>query len=321
MTAKSSQLFVFSQHNAKCGSQRHPVKRDLLAGASAAVVAVGVLHPIDTLKTNIHLEQGKVTGIKNILATLGNGRGIIRQLYKGFGIIVLGSACASAVRLAVFEYLKRNYVTGRKEENPTVFYTTCSCLAGLASSVIYVPFESTKQRLQSGMYPSTFQCILDGWKRRGFRSFYLGWTATVVRDLPFTVIELTVYERLKDWWRQKKTRGRVTNSVVLQLTPVESMFLGCLAAGFGGFLTCPLDVVKTRVMTSPFGNGGIPLRNIRRVVMDIAKREGIFGFFRGVVPRIVQLGLMGSIFFTTFETCKNWWNRYFLEYEGDALGM
>jgi len=225
MTAKTSQLFVFSQHNAKCGSQRHPVKRDLLAGASAAVVAVGVLHPIDTLKTNIHLEQGKVTGIKNILATLGNGRGIIRQLYKGFGIIVLGSACASAVRLAVFEYLKRNYVTGRKEENPTVFYTTCSCLAGLASSVICrfllllskpnytcridVPFESTKQRLQSGMYPSTFQCILDGWKRRGFRSFYLGWTATVVRDLPFTVIELTVYERLKDWWRQKKTRGRV----------------------------------------------------------------------------------------------------------------
>ncbi|PYD20872.1 MC/SLC25 family protein, partial [Pseudomonas syringae] len=111
--------------------QQQLIGRDLFAGATAAVTAVGILHPIDTLKTKIHLERRK--GLRR-LATL-SGRGI-RLLYKGFGIIVFGSAVASAVRLAVFEYLKRNFVAELKEENRTFCYTTCSCVAGLVSSVI-----------------------------------------------------------------------------------------------------------------------------------------------------------------------------------------
>ncbi|GJQ15436.1 hypothetical protein GpartN1_g7227.t1 [Galdieria partita] len=296
-------------------SQR--IGRDLFAGATAAVTAVGILHPIDTLKTKIHIERGNIKGWRRLATLVSSCRGI-RVLYKGLGIIVLGSAVASAVRLAVFEHLKRNIVGEFKEEKRTFYYTACSCVAGLVSSMIYVPFESTKQRLQSGLYSSAMQCIGDGWRQRGFRSFYLGWTATIVRDLPFTVIELTLYERFKDLWRYKKAQKHSDTS---PFSPMESMWIGCLAASIGGFLTCPLDVVKTRVMTSPFGSGGVPLRNIRWVIVDVAKKEGISGFFRGVIPRVVQLGLMGSLFFTVFETCKNEWNKFFVEYEKYSLGL
>ncbi|EME26688.1 mitochondrial carrier (BOU / S-adenosylmethionine carrier) isoform 2 [Galdieria sulphuraria] len=286
------------------GPQR--LGRDLFAGATAAVTAVAVLHPIDTLKTKIHLERGNRKEIRRLAALVLSCRGI-SQLYKGFHIIVLGSAFASAVRLAFFEHLKRHFVAELKEEKRTFGYTACSCFAGLASSLIYVPFESVKQRVQSGLYSSAIHCIRDGWRQRGFRSFYLGWTATLVRDLPFTVIELTLYECFKDLLRRKRNQE---HSAMSQFSPLESMLIGCLAASIGGFLTCPLDVVKTRVMTSPFGRDGVPLRNIHWVILDMTKKEGISGFFRGVLPRVVQLGLMGSLFFTTFETCKNGWDKH-----------
>ncbi|GJD05564.1 S-adenosylmethionine carrier 1, chloroplastic/mitochondrial [Galdieria sulphuraria] len=236
------------------GPQR--LGRDLFAGATAAVTAVAVLHPIDTLKTKIHLERGNRKEIRRLAALVLSCRGI-SQLYKGFHIIVLGSAFASAVRLAFFEHLKRHFVAELKEEKRTFGYTACSCFAGLASSLIYVPFESVKQRVQSGLYSSAIHCIRDGWRQRGFRSFYLGWTATLVRDLPFT-------------------------------EP-------------GAFCHVPI-FASGKVMTSPFGRDGVPLRNIHWVILDMTKKEGISGFFRGVLPRVVQLGLMGSLFFTTFET-------------------
>eukprot|EP00871_Galdieria_phlegrea_P005044 jgi/Galph1/5540/GphlegSOOS_G4181.1 len=280
---------------AEDSSHAGTIVRDLVAGATAAVAAVGVVHPVDTLKTIIQVQQ-KTFRVKQktlIASILSSSSG---------ATCTKGSAAASAVRLTIFERLKKSVTPYFKATSRTAGYAACSCLAGLVN----VPFESTKQRLQSGLYRNALECIADGWRNRGLRSLYIGWSATVARDLPFTIIELTVYERLKEFWKLKK---KLNGSNAHVVTPREGMVIGCLAAGLGGFVTCPLDVIKTRVMTSPYSVNGLPMRNIRLVVQDIVRNDGLSGFFRGAVPRVAQLSLMGSIFFASFETCKNIWSQ------------
>jgi len=68
-----------------------------------------------------------------------------------------------------------------------------------------------------------------------------------MRDLPFDAIEFPFYEFLKSSFRRHLKRD---------LFAWENSLCGCLAGGVTAAVTTPLDVIKTRIMTSPdlYGN-------------------------------------------------------------------
>ena len=84
-------------------------------------------------------------------------------------------------------------------------------------------------------------------KTEGLRGLYRGWGALAMRDLPFDAIEFPFYEFLKSSFRRHMNR---------ELYAWENSFCGCLAGGVTAAVTTPLDVIKTRIMTSPdlYGN-------------------------------------------------------------------
>ena len=76
--------------------------------------------------------------------------------------------------------------------------------------------------------------------KEGVRGMYAGYSSFLLRDLPFDAIQFCVYEQAKSVWQLAVGR---------ELTTPEIGTIGALAGAFTGFITTPLDVLKTRLMT------------------------------------------------------------------------
>ena len=113
----------------------------------------------------------------------------------------------------------------------------------LASCIIRVPTEVVKQRAQAMSQHSSlsaFKEILAAKQESVFRGLYRGFGITIMREIPFTMIQFPLYEAMKRW--QANRRGK------LKANPFEAAVCGCIAGGVGAAFTTPLDVLKTRIM-------------------------------------------------------------------------
>lgn len=70
---------------------------------------------------------------------------------------------------------------------------------------------------------------------------FSGYKATIFRDLPFSALQFAFYEQEREW--AKSWVGSRDIGLTLEILTAAT------AGGMAGVLTCPLDVVKTRIQT------------------------------------------------------------------------
>jgi solute carrier family 25 S-adenosylmethionine transporter 26 len=79
----------------------------------------------------------------------------------------------------------------------------------------------------------------------GISGFFVGFYATLVRDVPYTMLELGLYENIKDFMKKRKLRNYPHES---RLTFKEELFAAAVAGGISALVTTPFDLVKTKLM-------------------------------------------------------------------------
>ncbi|GAB5353835.1 hypothetical protein AAMO2058_000068200 [Amorphochlora amoebiformis] len=246
----------------------------LIAGGIAGTVVDVSLFPIDTLKTRLQSSQGfqAAGGFKNV--------------YSGLYAVLLGSAPNAAMFFATYEvtktFLQTSYTT------PLMAQCAAGAVAAVASCTARVPADNAKQKVQAGRYLTTTAAIRGIYKKEGFRGFFVGFRATVLREMPFSVVQFTVWEQLK-WYFQTRSQRRIT--------AWESGLCGSLAGALAAAITTPIDVLKTRQMigeTSGTESAG-------RALYSIYKREGISGLFSGFIPRVQLCFFGGLLFFSAYD--------------------
>lgn len=114
----------------------------------------------------------------------------------------------------------------------------------VAACAVRVPTEVVKQRAQASQFPSSWQALRHIFAaNKGvatiWQEFYRGWGVTVMREIPFTVIQFPLWEAMKAWRGQKK--GSKANAI-------ESAVFGSISGAIAAAATTPLDVLKTRLM-------------------------------------------------------------------------
>jgi hypothetical protein len=129
-----------------------------------------------------------------------------------------------------------------------------------------VPSEVLKTRLQlQGRYNNPFfnsgynyRSTLDATRTiirsEGLSALFYGYKATIFRDLPFSALQFAFYEQGQTW--AKTWVGNRDIGLPLEILTAAS------AGGLAGVITCPLDVVKTRIQTqvNPTAPAPIPSR-------------------------------------------------------------
>lgn len=234
---------------------RPPYAHAMLAGGLGGCLGDMLMHSLDTVKTR---QQGdphmppKYTSMGNTYWTILKQEGVGRGLYGGVTPAFVGSFVGTVIFFGCYESSKRAMID--YGITPSVAYFASGWCADLAASPLYVPTEVLKTRLQlqgkynnpyftSGYnYRSTIHAFKTIYRMEGWRELFSGYKATLLRDLPFSALQFTFYEQEQKWAKAWVGPGKEIG------LPLE-ILTGASAGGMAGVLTCPMDVVKTRIQT------------------------------------------------------------------------
>jgi solute carrier family 25 S-adenosylmethionine transporter 26 len=168
----------------------------------------------------------------------------------------------------------------------------------IAACSIRVPTEVIKQRAQAKQYKSSLAALAATLTRRQeiglvgvWRELYRGWAITIMREVPFTVIQFPLWEAMKE--AQRRRTGEKT------ISALESGLFGSLAGAVAAGVTTPLDVLKTRMMLSREKQKMVPL------LVQILKDSGPKAFFAGLAPRVMWISLGGAVFLGSYQLAIN----------------
>ncbi|KAI4352769.1 hypothetical protein L6164_006990 [Bauhinia variegata] len=250
-----------------------------IAGGAAGVVVETALYPIDTIKTRLQ-------------AARGGGRIILKGLYSGLAGNLAGVLPASAIFVGVYEPVKQTLLKSFPDNLSALAHLTAGAIGGAASSIIRVPTEVVKQRMQTGQFNSAPDAIRLIVTKEGFKGLYAGFGSFLLRDLPFDAIQFCIYEQLRIGYKLAAQRD---------LKDPENAMLGAFAGAVTGAVTTPLDVVKTRLMVQGSQHH---YKGISDCIRTIVKEEGAHALFKGIGPRVLWIGIGGSIFFGVLEKTK-----------------
>ena len=262
-----------------------PFVVSLISGGMAGTAVDVSLFPLDTIKTRLQAEQGfwKAGGFRNI--------------YAGLGAAALGSAPTAALFFCTYDTAKHVLVNKLAVAPEPACHMTAAALGEVAACLIRVPVEIIKQRRQAdakGLASS--QILRSVIKTEGFSGLYRGFLSTVIRDTPFSLLQLPVWELLKKLW------SRYQNEPV---HPLQSAVCGAVAGGFSGAVTTPLDVAKTRIMLAEFGSELAQRDSIIYTLKMVGQERGLSGLYAGVLPRTIWISIGGFVFFGVYEKCKS----------------
>lgn len=262
----------------------------LMAGGAATAVAVCSVHPLDTLKT-VQQSAAAASGSGPLRAFFGLVRRGPSSVYAGVGSALGSQVPAGAIKFAAYEALigTANRHFSRVPQPLRDF--GCAALAFVACSVVLMPGEVIKQRLQAGMHKSAGDAVRAALRDGGIRGLYAGYGSLLVRDVPYTALEYGSYAAFKRGARAVARRKK--------LRPAEEWTCGGLAGGFTGLVTTPLDVAKTRLVVA-----GAQYKGIADVLRKTAVKEGIPGLFKGSSARVAWLVPFTAIFFGIHEASK-----------------
>lgn len=299
-----------------------PFWKHSLAGSIAGVMEHSCFFPLDTIKTC--LQSGRVKGINGsrgmIAFVRSNGVG---SLFRGLPAVVFGNVPAHASMFTTYELSKRwmsriaARLQGRSEDRPgklrnvnmgvfnsVVSPAVCGGLSTISHDVIATPIDVVKQRLQVGSYKGMRDCIVTMLRNEGLRSFYRSLPITLFMNIPQTGLFVLLNENIKSL-----VGGREPRKDSLRQNTHNFAIAG-VSGGVAGFITTPLDVIKTKLQTqachvSRSETFRVVYPSVKRAFFDTFRRQGIRGMYSGALARAFLIAPSYALCWGTYETVKN----------------
>ncbi|XP_042019026.1 S-adenosylmethionine carrier 1, chloroplastic/mitochondrial-like isoform X3 [Salvia splendens] len=231
-----------------------------VAGAAAGTVVEAVLYPVDTIKTRLQ-------------AVRGGGEIVLKGLYSGLAGNLAGVIPASALFIGVYEPTKQKLLDIFPQNLSAVAHLAAGAIGGAASSIVRVPTEVIKQRIQTGQFASAPEAVRVIVAKEGFRGLFAGYGSFLLRDLPFDAIQFCIYEQLRIGYKLAFLMLQARRD----LNGPENAIIGAFAGAITGAVTTPLDMVKTRLMIQ---GSAKQYDGIFHCVDTIIREEGSSAFFR-----------------------------------------
>lgn len=125
-------------------------------------------------------------------------------MYSGLSIAALGSAPGAALFFSSYETCKRvlpglGETTGIKLSDPAVHMLSAS-VSEVGACLVRVPTEVVKQRYQANLvekHRSLAGNLAHIFAKEGLLGFYRGFGSTILREIPFSLVQFPLYEWLK----------------------------------------------------------------------------------------------------------------------------
>ncbi|RQM20845.1 hypothetical protein B5M09_003698 [Aphanomyces astaci] len=270
-------------------AKKHPAVA-VVAGAIAGGIEMCSIWPMEMIKTNLQLGTMKshytkmLPGFRYHIQTGG-----VLSLYRGLAPVLVGSLPKAGLRFGAFDSIKQLLADEHGQSTPLRNLAAGMSAGAIEAILVTTPTETVKTKLidaNAGM--------LHGIKRiletDGIRGLYQGLTATIMKQATNTGLRFM-------WFSEYK--ARVPDLLARNGVNYDTLSPGELAiVSFVGGMTAAFDVVKTKMQ----GLEGARYPNTWDCAMTILKRDGVAGFYAGVVPRLGRVIPGQGIIFMSYDT-------------------
>jgi hypothetical protein len=208
--------------------------------------------------------------------------------------------------LCSYEGLKKkaHEVFGDQEAYMGIALFLCAALAFVASSVAIVPGELLKQRMQMGQYDDLLSGVNSIWQTDGLGGFFAGYLGVCLRDIPYTALELGLYDNLKSCYLKIKnpiSKDASDSSFEHQpLTQLDEILAAALTGGITGYVTTPFDTIKTKLMV----DHAHLYAGFFDCLTTNVNEHGISTLFQGGLTRILWIVPFTAIYLPLYDIFK-----------------
>lgn len=306
--------------------------RACVAGSIAGLAEHSLLYPVDTVKTRlqsiVHHKDGlQYKGFNDAFYQIVRHEGPHR-LFRGLPAVLTAAIPSHAAYFGSYEYAK--YKLGATRPG---YHILATALAGVFATMshdfIVTPFDVIKQRMQlkNCPYANICQCAIRTFKREGILSFVRSYPTTVILNIPVFSTNFVCYESFKIFLstqeylkltlsnnnnnnnNENSNRNRNKNSKneenSLEDSWIHHLVAGGLAGACAGFISNPLDLIKTTIQTEK-SQGYRSIRHTISHIMAEHPEKGYFVFLSGATARMIYFVPSAAITWTTYEAVKKY---------------
>uniref|UniRef100_A0AC34Q6K9 Mitochondrial ornithine transporter 1 n=1 Tax=Panagrolaimus sp. JU765 TaxID=591449 RepID=A0AC34Q6K9_9BILA len=272
---------------------------DLAAGTAGGIANVYAGQPLDTVKVKMQtfpqLYKNWITCFGDTFKSDG-----VRGLYAGTVPALAANIAENAVLFTAYGYCQKLVAFVTKQEDPDKMRPLSNACAGslaaIFAAMVLCPTELVKCRLQAQheLNPRSKSNLVsicrDMYRNQGMRSFFIGMTPTLAREVPGYFVFFGAYEFSRFMLTPE---GKTKDEIGLWRT--------ALSGGLGGTalwtLIFPFDVVKSRMQVSGKGT-------MSSVFMTTLKKEGVGALYKGLTPTVIRTMFASGCLFVAYENTK-----------------
>jgi len=236
------------------------------------------------------LKEAKYTGLIQTWATILKEEGV-RNLWKGNVTNVIRVIPYSATQFASYDFFK-HWITPTDRRQSTLERLCAGALAAITATSLTHPLDVIRLRLAVTKELKGFS---DGFKHivseNGLKSLFKGYTPTILSLAPFIAINFATFDTFKTWVYPDRKQ------------PTSTLVILGLGAGAGLFAqTCcyPLDTIRRRMQLK-----GKNYASTFDAIKTIYAKEGLRGYYHGMVPNALKILPNNAIRFAVFELLKD----------------
>ncbi|XP_031424572.2 mitochondrial glutamate carrier 1, partial [Clupea harengus] len=283
----------------------------LINGGIAGLIGVTCVFPIDLAKTRLQNQQNGsrlYNSMSDCLIKTVRSDGYF-GMYRGAAVNLTLVTPEKAIKLAANDFF-RQQLSKDGQKLTLLREMLAGCGAGTCQVIVTTPMEMLKIQLQDAgrieaqrkatalaqgraasghlelKSPTAFQLTEDLLKRKGITGLYKGLGATLLRDVPFSMIYFPLFANLNNLGRSG-AEGPAPFYV--------SFTSGCVAGSTAAVAVNPVDVIKTRLQSLTRGGQEDTYTGVTDCIRKILRHEGPSAFLKGAYCRALVIAPLFGI--------------------------
>ncbi|WVR04687.1 hypothetical protein IAU60_001698 [Kwoniella sp. DSM 27419] len=161
------------------------------------------------------------------------------------------------------------------------------------------PLDVMRVRMQTSTVKTSFTNAVSGvLQQNGVRGLYTGLSASIFRQMTYSVTRLGAYDMLK---------STMSNGGKRKLTTGEMVLCASGAGALGGVAGNPADILLVRMVADPTKDAAHQYRykNAIQGVYRMVREEGVMSLGRGLAPNTIRAILMNASQLVSYDFFKD----------------
>jgi len=261
--------------------------KDVIASIAASAACTYTGQPFDTVKVRMQVNPSEFSGtIQCFNRTISHEA--VSSLWRGSVPAFLGALSENAIAFGINGFLKRVLSTDSSYNSDKLNITTpllTGAITGAATATVLCPCDVVKCRAQTSAASSTSAIVSQIVAQRGYRGLFTGYSAQMLRDIPFGAAFFGSYEIMV---QLAKRHTKFSDSTIYFMS-------GGFAGQIAWMSTIGFDSIKSAIQTAEK-----PL-TLQATAQDILKSRGWRGFIVGVEVTVLRAFPANAALFLAYE--------------------